>query len=137
MHTRFFFLLFLLLPWTLLAGVKSLDIATFEKMQRSGVPVVDIRTPAEWRQTGIIPGSHTIMFFGPDGRYDVPAFLEALKNLGIDKKSPFILVCRSASRTRMVGNFLSGKLGYEKVYDLQGGILNWMAHHKPLVPYRR
>jgi len=67
----------------------------------------------------------------------VPAFLAALKRLGVDtKEKPVILVCRSASRTRMLGNFLNERLGYENVYHLTGGILNWKAHGKPLVPYK-
>ena len=137
MTKRYFLLLTLLLPLSLWAGVQSIDIPTLEAMRKAGVPVVDIRTPMEWRQTGIIEGSHTVMFFGPDGRYDVQAFLEALKKAGIGKKTPFILVCRSGSRTKTVGDFLADKLGYEKVYDLRGGILNWLNRRKPLVPYRR
>ena len=29
--------------------------------------IIDIRTPAEWRETGIIEGSYTIMFFDEKG----------------------------------------------------------------------
>ena len=132
---RILLLALLIFGTSLLAGVKEVDIARFETMRKQ-MPVVDIRTPAEWRETGIIPGSHTITFFQPDGSYDVPAFIEALKKIGITKETPFILVCRSASRTRLVGNFLADKMGYEKVYHLKGGILNWIAHKKPLAPYR-
>ncbi|WP_457599171.1 rhodanese-like domain-containing protein [Hydrogenimonas sp.] len=130
-------LLLLIAAATLIAGVKDLDIPSFEKMKKAGIPVIDIRTPGEWRETGVIPGSHTVMFFDPAGRYDLEGFLKRLSQLGIDKKTPFILVCRSASRTKMVGDFLSDKLGYRNVYELGGGILNWRRHHKPLVPPAR
>ena len=126
----------LLFPLFLFAQLHDIDIATFETMQKRGVPVIDIRTPGEWKETGIIPGSHTVTFFHADGRYSVPEFLRALEKLGITKESPFILVCRSASRTRTLGNFLAGKAGFEKVYELEGGILNWRAHGKPLAPYK-
>ncbi|WP_456451587.1 rhodanese-like domain-containing protein [Hydrogenimonas sp.] len=129
-------LAFLFLPLLLMAEVRDLNIAGFEKLKQNGIPVIDIRTPMEWKETGIIDGSHTIMFFAPDGSYNVQEFLHRLKQLGIDKKTPFILVCRSASRTRMLGNFLNEKMGYENVYHLTGGILNWKAHGKPLVPYK-
>ncbi len=119
---------------SLLAGVKDLDIVSFEKAKAEGIPVIDIRTPGEWRQTGIIDGSHTIMFFDSSGRYDLNSFLSRLSKLGIKKETPFVLVCRSASRTKMVGDFLSDKLGYKKVYELKGGILNWKRHNKPLKP---
>jgi len=124
------------LPLLLFGEVRDLNIASFEKLKNNGIPVIDIRTPAEWKETGIIQGSHTITFFRPDGSYDVQAFVNNLKRVGIAKESPFILVCRSASRTRMLGNFLSEKMGYENVYHLTGGLLNWKAHEKPLVSYK-
>jgi len=130
-----FILTLLFLPLLLFAEVKDLDVASFEKFQQRGIPVIDIRTPQEWRETGIIDKSHTIMFFRPDGKYDLEGFLKRLKSLGIDKNSPFVLVCRSSSRTRMLGNFLADRLGYQNVYHLRGGILNWKAHGKPLKPY--
>jgi len=34
----------------------------------------------------------------------------------------------------MVGDFLADKMGYKKVFELEGGILNWKRHNKPLVP---
>ncbi len=126
-------LLLFTLSLSLFAGVKDLDIESFEKAKREGVPVIDIRTPSEWRETGIIKGSHTIMFFDRSGRYDLKSFLESLSKLGIDREKPFVLVCRSASRTKMVGDFLSDKMGYKNVYELKGGILNWKRHNRPLV----
>ncbi len=127
----------LIFSTSLFAGVKDLDIEKFEKAKKEGIPVIDIRTPSEWRETGIIDGSHTIMFFDPSGRYDLKSFLEQLSRLGIDKNSPFVLVCRSASRTKMLGDFLSDKMGYKNVYELKGGILNWRRHNKPLKPLSR
>ena len=130
-------LLLVVTPLFLVAAVRDLNIAGFEKLKNHGIPVIDIRTPQEWKETGIIRGSHTITFFRPDGSYDLDAFLADLKRLGVDsKEKPFILVCRSASRTRTLGNFLSEKVGYKNVFHLSGGILNWKTHGKPLVPYK-
>lgn len=129
--------LLLLFSLSLFAGVKDLDIEKFDMAKNEGIPVIDIRTPSEWRETGVIKGSHTIMFFDRSGRYDLKSFLERLSKLGINKEKPFILVCRSASRTKMLGDFLSDKMGYKKVYELKGGILNWRRHNKPLVPPSR
>ncbi len=123
-----------ILTISLVAGVKDLDVKSFEQAKKSGVPVIDIRTPEEWRETGIIEGSYPIMFFDSAGRYDLNSFLNRLGQLGIGKETPFVLVCRSANRTKMVGDFLSDKLGYKKVYELKGGILNWKRHNKPLKP---
>ncbi len=129
--------LLLLFSLSLFAGVKDLDIEKFDMAKNGGIPVIDIRTPSEWHETGVIKGSHTIMFFDRSGRYDLKSFLERLSKLGINKEKPFILVCRSASRTKMLGDFLSDKMGYKKVYELKGGILNWRRHNKPLVPPSR
>jgi len=125
-------LLLIVFPIYLLAGVVALDIPTFEKYRARNVPIIDIRTPSEWRETGMIEKSVPLTFFRADGSYDLQEFLRRLKRLGIGKQTPFVLVCRSASRTKRLGDFLSDKLGYEKVYELEGGILNWIAHRKPL-----
>ena len=127
----------LFLPYLLFAQVKDLDVNSFEKMKQKGVPVIDIRTQQEWKKTGIIGNSKPIEFFHADGSYNVGEFLDRLKKLGIDKSKPFILVCRSSNRTKMLGNFLSDKLGFKEVYHLKGGILNWKAHRKPLKPYHQ
>ncbi|WP_456380844.1 rhodanese-like domain-containing protein [Hydrogenimonas sp.] len=118
------------------AEVRDLNIASFEKLKSRGIPVIDIRTAEEWKETGIISGVHTITFFKSDGSYDLKEFISRLQRLGIDKETPFILVCRSAHRTRLLGNHLSDELGYRNVYELTGGILNWKRHKKPFVPYR-
>ena len=134
MRQSIFYLL--LLPVLLFGEVRDLNIAAFEKLKANGIPVIDIRTQQEWQETGIIEGSHPITFFRPDGSYNIQDFLAKLKALGIGKKSPFILVCRSASRTRILGNYLSERAGYENVYHLTGGLLNWKAHGKPLTAYK-
>jgi len=127
----------LFLPTLLFSEVKSINIQTFEKMVQMGVPVIDIRTQKEWKETGIIKNSKTVTFFQPNGSYDLNAFLNQLKKMKIDKNTPFILVCRSSSRTKLLGNFLSNKLGYKNVYHLQGGIINWKLHAKPLKSYEK
>ena len=125
-------ILITLFPLILAADLITLDISSFEKERKKGTAVIDIRTPSEWRETGLIAKSVPLTFFRPDGSYDLAAFLAALKARHIGKETPFILVCRSASRTKLLGDFLSKRLGYKKVYQLRGGILNWKAHHKPL-----
>ncbi len=99
----------------------------------SGTPIVDIRTPGEWKSTGLVKGSIPIMFFDERGRYDVNAFLTAL-NAQVDTTKPFALICNSGNRTSLVANFLSEKLHYN-VIDIRGGILDAIAKKMPLRPY--
>ena len=116
----------------LLADFKGVDTATAEKMIKEGVPVIDIRTPGEWRE-GVIPGAHKIMFFDDRGNYDVQKFMTDFSKVVKDKNQPFILVCRTASRTKVVGKFLSKDMGYTKTRELTGGMMwGWNNQHKPI-----
>ncbi|MEA1892555.1 MAG: rhodanese-like domain-containing protein [Campylobacterota bacterium] len=100
----------------------------------TGIPIVDIRTPPEWKRTGIIKNSITIMFFDERGAYDVDDFLTKL-NQKVDTKKPFVLVCRTGSRTKQISDFLSKKLGYD-VINFKGGIMYMKRNNMLVVPYK-
>jgi len=108
----------LLLSTFLWAEVKNIP-ASSEFLDKN-ISIIDVRTPGEWSQTGIIKGAHTIMFFDERGGYNVQAFLKAL-NQAIDTKKPFALICRVGSRTAMISEFLDKELHY-KVINLTGGM---------------
>jgi len=97
------------------------------------IPIVDIRTPAEWKQTGIIKGAIPIMFFDSRGGYNVAAFLEELKQK-VDVTKPFALICHTGNRTKIVATFLAQKLHYT-VYDLRGGMDEAARQGITFVPY--
>ncbi|CAA6800776.1 MAG: Rhodanese-like domain-containing protein [uncultured Sulfurovum sp.] len=88
---------------------------------KKDIKIIDIRTPQEWKETGIVKGSYTIMFFDEEGNFNVENFMRQL-NMVVKKDEPFALICRVGSRTGMVSEFLSNKLGY-KVINLKGGIM--------------
>jgi len=115
----------------------SIDAETLVKMQEKGVVVIDIRTPQEWMDTGIIKGAIPIMFFDPMGRYNVDAWLNEFRKVVKDKNQPFIIYCAHANRSKIVGTFLSDKLGYKNVYELKGGIIyGWIDKGRKTVPFR-
>ncbi len=124
--------LLLLFAGLLMAQLRDLSPKDLEALKKEGVVVIDIRTPAEWSQTGIIPGSKKIMFFDQFGRYDLNRFMSEFQKYVPNKESRFILVCRTGSRTKAVGEFLSEKLGYKNAMHLRGGIYAWIREHKPL-----
>lgn len=101
----------------------------------SNTPIVDIRTPSEWYDTGLVKGSIPIMFFNETGKYNVEAFLTEL-NRKVDTTKPFALICRTASRTRIVSEFLSSQLNY-KVINLLGGMVYIKAKHLPIERYKK
>ncbi len=107
-----------------------------QKIIDSKIPIVDIRTPGEWVETGIVNGAITIMFFNEKGSYDVNGFLTEL-NKKVDTTKPFALICRTGSRTKMVAAFLSKDLNYD-VINLQGGMVYLKGTRLPvIVPYKK
>ena len=123
----------LLLATSLFAELKQ-EWAT-ENFLKKNVKIIDIRTPAEWRETGIVKGSYTIMFFDVQGNYDVPKFLKELDNV-VKKDEQFALICRVGSRTGMVSEFLSKDIGY-RVINLKGGIMKLISEGYRPVRYMK
>ena len=105
-----------------------------QTLQKEHIPIVDIRTEGEWKESGVIKGAIPIQFFNERGQYDIPAFLKAL-NAHVDTKKPFALICHTGSRTKMVAQFLSDELKYN-VIDIQGGMEAATKAHAPIVPYK-
>ncbi|MFT7824657.1 MAG: rhodanese-like domain-containing protein [Sulfurimonas sp.] len=96
------------------------------------IKIIDIRTPPEWKETGIVEGSYTIMFFDERGRFDIPKFLNELNRV-VKKDEQFALICRTGSRTMEVSKFLANELGYN-VINLAGGITKMMKEgYKPVM----
>jgi rhodanese-related sulfurtransferase len=98
------------------------------------IKIIDIRTPAEWKETGIVKDAYTIMFFDEQGEYNVLNFLRQLK-MAVKENEPFALICRVGSRTGMISEFLSEKLGY-KVINLKGGMMKLMQEGYKTVSYK-
>jgi len=112
----------LLTSLSLADGFGEVDVKQFKQLQASGVPIIDIRTPQEWRETGIIKGSHMMMFFDATGKVDTPKWMKELSKVSPDKKSPIIIYCAHANRSKVLGKWLTKEQGYQKVYELKGGI---------------
>ena len=115
------------------ADVTPVDNAALKRLMQRGVPIIDIRTPEEWRETGIIEGSRLLTFFDAQGRYDVRAWLSELATIASFRDDPFALICDSGGRSAMVSHFLDAQLGYRHVFDVPGGIAQWTAEGRPTV----
>ena len=107
-----------LLSISLFAEVKNAYIS--QQIVNSTLPIVDVRTPPEWRETGLLKGAIPIMFFNEQGKYDINAFLKEL-NAKVDTTKPFGIICHTGSRTSMIAPWMSQELNY-KVVNLQGGM---------------
>lgn len=105
-----------------------------QKLLDAKTPIVDIRTPPEWVETGLIRGAIPIMFFDERGGHDVKGFLKEL-NKKVDTTKPFALICRTGSRTKILSEFLSKEMNY-KVINLEGGMMFVKGKNLPTVPYK-
>lgn len=126
-------LLALLLSPLVRADVVDIDNAELARLSAAGVPVIDIRTEGEWKETGIVPGSRLITLFDERGRADAPAWLEKVKGVARPDQ-PVIVICRSGNRTRVASQMLTQQAGYAKVYNVKEGIRTWAKEGRPLVP---
>ena len=93
-------------------------MVTPEEMQTilnsEDVQLIDVRTPEEYSESHI-ENSRNIDFKSPTFGEDI---------LVLDKSKPVVVYCRSGKRSRNSSKILM-KAGFVKVYDLEGGILEW------------
>ena len=78
--------------------------------------IMDMRTPAEYEQ-GYIENATLLDFFSP-------TFKEDLERL--DKSKTYLIYCRSGHRSGKTLAIMQTK-GFQRVYNLAGGILEWQA----------
>jgi rhodanese-related sulfurtransferase len=137
MHQSFYGLtglLTLLVSQSTLAELVGINLDQLEVLvEKENALVVDIRTPAEWKETGTIASSHKLMFFDANSHYDSSKWLAELNRLRKDHQ-PVILICRSGGRSSIVGRLLDEKSGSSKVYHLEKGIKGWISEGKATQP---
>ncbi|MFB1486806.1 MULTISPECIES: rhodanese-like domain-containing protein [unclassified Thiocapsa] len=86
-----------------------------EKARAGEITFIDIRTPAEWRQTGVATGALTIDMTAPTFVQDV------LKAVEGDLNAPIVLICRTGNRTGYTRGALE-KLGFKNVSHVPEGM---------------
>ena len=83
--------------------------------------LIDIREPWE-REIGHIDGSIHIM---------MSTLLEKIEEVKRDCK--VVIHCRSGARSAAVTHHLTTQLGFENIYNLEGGITAWAENIDPQV----
>ena len=102
----------------------NIDADAFAQLiTNADVQLVDVRTPAEFAQ-GHIADALLIDFKTAD--------FDALCAEQLDKSRPVAVYCRSGKRSAAAAQRLAAA-GFT-VYNLQGGILEWIGSGKPLAP---
>jgi rhodanese-related sulfurtransferase len=97
------------------------------------VTLVDIRTPPEWRETGVAQGAGRVDFYRGPGVL-VPAILHMV---GGDKTAPIALICRTGNRTTQAQKYLRS-VGFTQVHNVKEGMAGsaagpgWLARGLPV-----
>lgn len=84
--------------------------------------IIDVRTPQEYA-LGHIDGAINIDYYSP-------TFKDELDKL--DKSKTYLIYCRTGHRSSNALKIMD-ELGFEKVYEMSGGITEWMAKGYPVV----
>lgn len=94
---------------------KDIDTTEFKKLhEENSYVLIDVRTIDEFNSGRLKNASH-IDFY----RSDFEASID-----GLDKRERYLVYCRSGNRSRQT-MFLMRDLGFDEVYNLEGGIIAW------------
>lgn len=97
-----------------------IEAAEAHRMQREGdLVIVDVRSPAEWQDTGIAQGARTVTIHNRSG---MEGFLDALlAEAGVDRDTPLALICARGGRSARARAYLA-EHGFTQVYDITAGM---------------
>ena len=116
---KYFFLLFSLLVFSQ-ENTQVYEVLSYDdfknQINNDNVLLFDIRTMDEFN-SGHLKGSINIDF------YEEKLFDKFFKK--VNKSKPIYIYCRSGNRSKKSSEKLK-KLGFVKIYDLEGGYKNWI-----------
>lgn len=90
-----------------------------DQVKAGTITLIDIRTPGEWRQTGVAAGAVRIDMLTPkppQGFVD-----ELLTQVKGDRNAPIALICRTGNRTTTLQRILEAQ-GFTRVYNVKEGM---------------
>ncbi|NEY90725.1 rhodanese-like domain-containing protein [Tabrizicola oligotrophica] len=96
------------------AGAYEAQPLSVAEMQAGGGLIVDIRTPEEWAETGVIAGARLVTFEGAQG------FIAAVGPDLADGRD-LILVCRSGRRSAAAAEALQTMIP-NRIISVEGGM---------------
>lgn len=114
-------------PLSALAGIRQLSPAEVRARLAAPEPpvVLDVREPDEYTgELGHIAGSRLV---------PLPELAARAAALGVAKEREIVAVCRAGVRSTTAAAILAG-LGFERVSNLRGGMLDW---HEAGLPIER
>jgi rhodanese-related sulfurtransferase len=115
------------------AGATLTAPEALDKTEAGEITLIDIRTPPEWRQTGVAAGALTIDM---TKKTFVQEVLDAVQG---DRGAPIVLICRTGNRTGYTQRALE-KLGFTNVSHVPEGMAGsaagpgWVRRGLPVEP---
>ena len=94
--------------------VEVLEKPEYLAMVKKGYAIIDVRTPEEFEE-GHIQGALNINVKSED-------FVSEIEKLS--KSDTLLVYCRSGRRS-LYATQVMVSFGFQKIYDLEGGFLNW------------
>ena len=105
-----------------------------EKAAADQLVLIDIRSPKEWRDTGIGASATPISMH-------LPGFMaKVAKATGRDRSRPVAVICASGGRSTVIAPKLE-EAGYTSIYNVAEGMLGgrygtgWIPSGLPVKPY--
>lgn len=127
-----------LLTMTTTATLASSELAAPDaaaKVQAGQITLIDIRTPGEWKETGVAKGAKLVNMIHPQG---ATGFVNAiLEKVNGDRTAPIALICRTGNRTTQVQRYLEGQ-GFTNIANIKEGMAGsgagpgWVKRGLPL-----
>ncbi|MFC2492335.1 MAG: rhodanese-like domain-containing protein [Campylobacter curvus] len=90
--------------------------------------IVDVRTPGEWQETGVIKGAKLVTLVNDKGE-----FLAKLKDSGVDLSKPVAFICRSGRRSLAAANLADS--ADANITNLDGGMSGLISKGYKTEPY--
>ncbi len=87
---------------------------TYLDLMEKQFQIIDVRTPTEY-QEGHIDNALNVDFKSADFIKNISKF---------DKNKTLLIYCRSGNRSGRASKIMDS-LGFTKIYDLEGGFMNW------------
>ena len=94
--------------------VEVLEKSEYQALVEQGYTIIDVRTPEEFEE-GHIEGAQNI-------NVKDDAFVTAIQKLS--PSDTLLVYCRSGRRSLYAAQVMVS-FGFQKIYDLEGGFLNW------------
>ncbi len=109
--------------------------------QRGDLIVIDVRSPREWRDTGVPEHAQTVTIHHPEG---LTGFVAEVANVvGPDKERPIALICARGNRSS-VGAKALRQAGFRRILNVREGLFGngedgpgWLGRGLPTSPCRR